>query len=291
MVISPMSSGRTRTRHFYYTITSHNIDYVNFLTRPWATVPRAANRGHAGASLICGNPIHVAEVQASVPDITIDYGWRSVSHSAAGDAWLSRSRRRSVVEAMDSFYIAMGQGIVASADMEVFTEALYSCTFITGRSASGRRGGAFHFPAGMFNRVRPILDQWLLSLRPVEVTLVFAQETSPGMGTPQGDQDILQAWVAQLYPEVPVSIASATAAGMRLSGGLFQAGNVAHHELWDPEIARDVNELGPGETYQLFDARHLMNADAPPVIQEATAGRRKRKRSWIKRHSRGCVIM
>jgi hypothetical protein len=194
---------------------------------------------------------------------------------------------------MDSFYIAMGQGIIANADMEVFTEALYSCTFITGRSASGGRGGAFHFPSGLFNQIRPVLDQWIHTLRPAEITLVFAQPNLAGMGTPHGDQAILQAWVGQLYPGIPVNTATASAAGMRLAGGLFQAGNVAHYPLWDPEVAQNVSEVAPGPygAYQLFDARDLMDADAPPVLQEASAGRRKRKRSWIKRHTRGCVIM
>jgi hypothetical protein len=191
---------------------------------------------------------------------------------------------------MDSFYIAMGQGIIANADMEVFTEALYSCTFITGRSASGERGGAFHFPSGEFNQVRRVLDEWIRALGPAEMTLVFAEPNAFGMGTPQGDQALLRAWVGQLYPRIPVDTATASAAGMRLADGLFQAGNVAHYPLWNPEEAQNVSEIAPGQ-YQLFDARHLIDANAPPMLQEASAGRRKRKRSWIRRHTRGCVIM
>lgn len=195
---------------------------------------------------------------------------------------------------MNSFYIAMGQGIVAHADLEVFTEALLSCTFITGRSTSGRRGGAFHYPARTFANVRPVLDQWLQRLHPAEITLIFATAGDAfGMGTPADDQTTLLTWVRARYPTITVNTTTAVAAGMSLSGAGFQAGNVAQHSMWDPEIAQDVTEIGAGryETFELFDARDLMNASAGPVVQEATAGRRKRKRSWVKRRSHGCVIL
>ena len=120
-----------------------------------------------------------------------------------------------------------------------------------------------------FANVRPVLDQWINALRPAEVTLVLAQATSLGMGTPATDQAVLQAWVGERYPGIRVNLASAAAAGMRLAGGSFQAGNVAHHTLWNPEIAVDVSELVAGDygTHQLFDARHLMNAGAGPFAE------------------------
>jgi hypothetical protein len=185
----------------------------------------------------------------------------------------------------------MGQGIIANADVEFFTEALLSCTFITGCDATRTRGGAFHFPAGEFATMRPVLDQWMGALNPGEITLVFAARGPLGMGTPESDRVLLQTWLARIYPGVTVTTTAATAAGMGLTDGRYQAGNVASSPLWNPESAENVTEAGNGQhaLYRLFDARHLMTPSAPVVVQEATSGRVKRKRSWLRRH--GCIVM
>jgi hypothetical protein len=192
---------------------------------------------------------------------------------------------------MNSFYIAMGQGIIANADVEFFTEALYSCTFIAGCDASRTRAGAFHFPAGEFRSVRPVLDQWLVALNPAEVTLVFANpDIYLRMGTPEVDQVGLQHWLSHGYGIDPATT-TATSAGVRLAGGQFYAGSTRGSLLWDPEVTRDVTAAEPGQhtRYQLFDARDRMTPTAPAVVQEATSGRRKRRRSWLRRH--GCIVM
>ena len=190
---------------------------------------------------------------------------------------------------MSQFYIAMGQGVVAPADLEVFTEALYSCTFIAGRSGSGSRGGAFHYPAESLREVRAELAQWMEALRPVEVILVFAAEVSTGMGTTARDQTRLISWFREHYPRVALTHGTATAACMTLIDGEFYAGPTGGRAYWDPDTGTDLEQLEPGPhaEYHLFDARPRLTASAPAVVQEERGGRRKRKRSFMKR----CIVM
>lgn len=193
---------------------------------------------------------------------------------------------------MNSFYIAMGQGIIANASVEFFTEALLSCTFIAGCDAGRTRGGAFHFPAGDFRSVRPVLEEWINALNPRDVTLVFADRGETGrMGTPEGDRLGLRRWLAERHPGVVVTTTTAISAGVRLAGGQFYAGNTGGSLLWSPELTTDVTSVDPGQHAgcQLFDARNLMSPNAPGTVQEATSGRRKRRRSWLRRH--GCLVM
>ncbi|GGA16906.1 hypothetical protein [Dyella nitratireducens] len=55
---------------------------------------------------------------------------------------------------MPSYFIEMGQGIVAkSNDLLITTSTLHTCTFIAGFNAQVGYAGAFHYPAG-YLRVR-----------------------------------------------------------------------------------------------------------------------------------------
>jgi hypothetical protein len=200
---------------------------------------------------------------------------------------MSPGRERGVVQGMSSFFIAMGQGVISTADMEVFTEALLSCTFIAGHSASRTRGGAFHYPANTFDQVRSTLDQWMLALRPTRITLVFAEQVSPGMGTPQHDRARLQSWLARHYPTVTVTTTEATAACMTLIRGQFYAGSTGGETFWDPDVGTDLisDDAGVQSGYTLFDSR--LSEATPAFAQQASTGHRRRR----SRKRDRCVIL
>lgn len=190
---------------------------------------------------------------------------------------------------MSSFFIAMGQGVVADAraNLEVFTEALLSCTFIAGISASGTRGGAFHYPAESLDDVSQVLAAWMNALRPAKITLVFAEPNEFGMGTPAYDQMALVNWFRQRYPGTRVRSTTATAACMTIIDNQFYAGTAEGRAYWDSDEGADL--AGPGANqhgYQLFDARSQLRSNSPALVQEASTGRRRRRRS------RGrCIVM
>jgi hypothetical protein len=189
---------------------------------------------------------------------------------------------------MNQFFIAMGQGVVAPADLEVFTEALLSCTFIAGRNASGSLGGAFHYPAESLDAVSEVLGQWMAALRPSEITLVFAASVSFGMGTTEADQTRLINWFRQRYPHVSLRTDTATAAYMSLIGGAFHAGSTDGQAYWDADEGTNLVSLEPGPhaQYHLFDARPRLAPGAPAVVQEETAKKKKRRRSKMR-----CIVM
>jgi hypothetical protein len=190
---------------------------------------------------------------------------------------------------MNSFNIAMGQGVVAAADLQVFTDALLSCTFIAGHNASGSVGGAFHYPAESLEAVSDVMHQWLVTLRPVAITLVFAHAVSFGMGTTEADKARLRNWLRQRCPHINPASTNATAACMSLAGGEFYAGTVGGDLYWDDTEGTDLMTLEPGPhaQYHLFDARPYLNAGGTAVVQEETTPKKKKRRFSKMR----CIVM
>jgi hypothetical protein len=110
------------------------------------------------------------------------------------------NRHHNVMKGMNQFYIAMGQGVIAPADVEIFTETLLQCTFIAGYSAGGTRGGAFHYPAETLQHVGPVIEDWMRALRPVAMWLVFAVPPQFGTGTTASDRANLTRWFRERFP-------------------------------------------------------------------------------------------
>jgi hypothetical protein len=195
---------------------------------------------------------------------------------------------------MNQVYIAMGQGVVAPADVEIFTEILLECTFIAGYRAGGSHGGAFHYPARTIQSIGPTIQEWMVALQPAAITLLFAVPTQFGTGTTPSDQVDLQRWFRERFPHVPVTTGTATAAFMTLARGRFYAGPVQDRSHFDPETGTNLEFLEPGRhaNYELFSGESLVSEAAMMTLDAqatmASGPRRRRKRSWMKRH---CVVM
>jgi hypothetical protein len=139
---------------------------------------------------------------------------------------------------MPMYHIEMGQGLIDtgsdSHNFHIRTSTLFSCSLITGFNAQTGRGGAFHYPAGALSdpeqtETVAAMKSWMTELNPGEVKLIFAKrdESLPLslLGTSEPDKKALETWVTN-NSHARVTTELATAAGMQVVNGQFNAGNV-----------------------------------------------------------------
>lgn len=187
---------------------------------------------------------------------------------------------------MPSAYIAMGQGVIFVGDIELFTEALLSCTFIGAYNENTGVVGAFHYPSGTMNSVRAVMDQWMNDIAPTEIVLVFARPThgySYQPGTTALEREGLARWSQRWTHNVTTT--EATAGRVAVSDGELEGGDVPRGAGFDPESGDDLVPLDAGAhgSYRLYDARPYIRSDSPGAQEEARSGRRRGRRSWLSR--------